>query len=153
MGYNTYDGFRQTDGTSVIVVNDRHVLENSQRGKQHSPTGHSWGYLGSGCAALAHSMLVHEYTRDLGYEGAESFADQHYQRFKEKFIAPMPQMPPNPAIQVNSWGTLYWTLRGDYIRSWCSAHTNIDELLAGDDHELAAMEDDDFNNLFALDED
>ena len=48
--------------------------------RNHSPTGFSWGYLGSGCAQLALALLVDV----LGDKGR---ALDLYQRFKERAIA------------------------------------------------------------------
>jgi hypothetical protein len=58
-------------------------LQRSLRYRQHSPTGFSWGYNGSGPAQLAFAIL-------LTACGPE-FAEQHYQDFKRDVIAAIPQ--------------------------------------------------------------
>lgn len=61
----------------------------------HSPTGLSWGYGGSGPAQCALAILAHEVGDDL--------ALKHYQRFKQTVIATLP----------NTWAiSSYW------IRAW-----------------------------------
>ena len=47
----------------------------------HSPTGFSWGYGGSGPAQLALAILVHEYGKDLDQH------PEHYQVFKWDVLA------------------------------------------------------------------
>lgn len=54
----------------------------SCRLRNHSPSGFSWGYLGSGPAQLALAIL-------LELKGKE-FALKNYQHFKEDFIAEIP---------------------------------------------------------------
>lgn len=50
--------------------------------KRHSPDGHSWGYLGSGCAELALDIL---------WDHLNSEPPPHmYQAFKEEFVAKWP---------------------------------------------------------------
>lgn len=46
---------------------------------EHSPTGLTWGYAGSGPAQTALAILAHEY--------GDEFALRHYQRFKREVIA------------------------------------------------------------------
>ena len=48
--------------------------------ERHSPDGFNWGYAGSGPADLALSILT-----DFG---GRDFAELHYQKFKNDFIAP-----------------------------------------------------------------
>jgi len=48
----------------------------------HSPSGFSWGYAGSGPAQLALAVLAHEYD--------EQFALDHYQDFKVMYVAEHP---------------------------------------------------------------
>jgi len=54
-----------------------------ERKGQHSPTGFSWGYLGSGPATLACSILWDAF----GVEPTRAC----YQAFKEEFVARWPQ--------------------------------------------------------------
>lgn len=62
-----------------------------------SPTGFAWGYSGSGPAQLALAILV-DYLQD------DNAALAHYQSFKEKVIAALPE---------NS----EWTLDGEQIEN------------------------------------
>lgn len=55
-------------------------LEPSLKLRNHSPTGFSWGYHGSGPSQLALAILL-DFTRD------EDVALSHYQDFKRAFIA------------------------------------------------------------------
>jgi hypothetical protein len=50
---------------------------------RHSPDGFNWGYLGSGPADLARSLLADCLATDP--------APRLYQAFKERFVAPLPQ--------------------------------------------------------------
>ena len=52
----------------------------SQKVFNHSPTGFSWGYGGSGCAQLALAIL-------LKVTGSKEIALAHYQQFKWDVIA------------------------------------------------------------------
>lgn len=54
--------------------------------RNHSPTGLSWGYAGSGCAQLALAVLCDVFD--------DSAAVRLYQRFKLKVISAMPQDAP-----------------------------------------------------------
>ncbi len=56
-----------------------------QRIVRHSPTGFAWGYGGSGPAELALNIL----SMYIGQEEAQRGG--LYQRFKERFIVPMPE--------------------------------------------------------------
>jgi hypothetical protein len=81
-----YAGMRDPDepnssGESVVTVDDQTLpLSPSLKLMNHSPTGFSWGYGGSGPAQLALAILY------------DYFADQHkalrlYQSFKWKSVA------------------------------------------------------------------
>lgn len=50
----------------------------------HSPDGFCWGYNGSGPAQLALAILLY------ALPGDRHLAKLYHQRFKEKFIAPLP---------------------------------------------------------------
>jgi hypothetical protein len=63
--------------------------------RNHSPDGFSWGYLGSGCAQLALAILLKLFP--------ETFALQYYQRFKENFIAGLPQTDFKRNIPIKEW--------------------------------------------------
>lgn len=49
----------------------------------HSPTGFEWGYSGSGPAELALNILIKFVDRETAF--------RLHQKFKEEFIAPMPE--------------------------------------------------------------
>ena len=56
----------------------------SQKVWNHSPTGVSWGYRGSGCAQLALALLLHA-----GVDQGTAIA--RHQALKEEFVARLPQ--------------------------------------------------------------
>lgn len=56
----------------------------SQRVRNHSPDGFSWGYGGSGPAQLALAILLHV-SEDV------DMAQRHYQDFKSEHVAAWPQ--------------------------------------------------------------
>lgn len=55
----------------------------SQNIINHSPDGFAWGYSGSGPAQLALAILLRSVDPDV--------AQNNYQRFKEEYIATLPQ--------------------------------------------------------------
>ncbi len=62
----------------------------------HSPTGFSWGYGGSGPAQLALALLML-------FAGRE-FAERNYMDFKWQIVAKLPQEDFEiPACQVEEW--------------------------------------------------
>ena len=74
---NLYEGFSKS-GT-VLVNGERLNPQNTIF--NHSPTGFSWGYAGSGPAQLALAIMVHEFGGDLNEHPLP------YQAFKDEFIA------------------------------------------------------------------
>lgn len=90
----TYQGINlepalRTAGENRITVKegDREYelpLEPSLKLRNHSPTGFSWGYAGSGPAQLALAIL-------LDYSGNPAWALAHYQSFKDRVIAGLSQ--------------------------------------------------------------
>jgi hypothetical protein len=68
---------RNQNGTASVNIQQRIV--------RHSPDGFEWGYAGSGPSELALNIL----SEFIGQEAAERGG--LYQRFKEQFIAPMPE--------------------------------------------------------------
>ena len=64
------DGKKLDPAKSLQVVN-------------HSPDGFAWGYGGSGPAQLALAILLEFMSED--------FARQNYQKFKNEFVAKLPQ--------------------------------------------------------------
>lgn len=71
-----YEGFEHHN-----VTVDGKELELCLDIARHSPTGFSWGYLGSGPAQLACAIMVNEYGRDLEIHPV------HYQKLKEELIS------------------------------------------------------------------
>lgn len=73
-----YHGDIATDTVTVNgqPLNPRLDLRN------HSPTGLTWGYMGSGPAQLALAILANEY--------GDEWAEAHYQRFKSEIISVLP---------------------------------------------------------------
>ncbi len=71
--------------------------ERSLKVSNHSPTGFSWGYPGSGPAQLALAILLRYLP--------ESEAVAFYQDFKFKFIANLPQTDFETRIDIREWIT------------------------------------------------
>ena len=83
-----------------VLVNGRPLdPAPSLRLRNHSPTGFSWGYGGSGPAQLALAILLNEYGAD--------FATRHYQEFKSLFVA-------GPSMDSA------WSVDSNAIRAWVS---------------------------------
>ena len=88
-------------GPSVVTRNGVPLSpEPSQQVHNHSPTGFSWGYHGSGPAQLALALLL-----DRGVD--EKWAARHHQDFKRAFVA--------------GWGDS-WQLTGAEIDAWISGY-------------------------------
>lgn len=68
-------------GTEVYAADDDGVEELDTRLDlvEHSPTGFSWGYSGSGPAQLALAVLAHH--------GGDDYALRNYQEFKTEVVA------------------------------------------------------------------
>ena len=83
----------------TVFIDDKELLPvSSQKLKNHSPDGFSWGYDGSGPAQLALAILL-EITKD------EDFSLKKYQDFKRDIICDLP-VEKNFAIdgkQVLEW--------------------------------------------------
>lgn len=88
------------NGEAVVEVWGN-PLENSRPDK--SPTGFSWGYNGSGPAALAHSILSVVATPEI--------ADECYQQFKFDVIGRLPDKD--------------WELSFDTVKAWLENNTGI----------------------------
>ena len=72
--------------TNSVWLNGKKLsLSKSLKVVNHSPTGFSWGYMGSGCAQLALAICIELF----GKEPREY--PIHYQAFKEKYITPLPE--------------------------------------------------------------
>jgi hypothetical protein len=93
-----YRGARGRGGTWQVCRNHRPLSPKvSQKVRNHSPTGFSWGFGGSGPAQLALALL-------LGVVGREE-AVGLYQAFKWDVVSTWPQDGP-------------WEISEDGIRSW-----------------------------------
>lgn len=81
---------------NVFIDGRMLMAEKSQKIRNHSPDGFSWGYGGSGPSQLALAILL-----ELHPEGAQ----QLYQDFKFDFIAglPMDKDFSIPIAEVNAW--------------------------------------------------
>ena len=83
-------------GSGEVWLNDKPLSpEPSQAVYNHSPTGFSWGYEGSGPAQLALAILLEFYERD--------YAMRCYQDFKCKYIAQLPQEDFEETIDLTEW--------------------------------------------------
>lgn len=69
--------------------------EHSQAVINHSPTGFSWGYGGSGPAQLALALMLEYFPKDK--------ALAIYQDFKWEFIATLPQEDFETTIDLEEW--------------------------------------------------
>ena len=82
-GVGVFRGFRDAYGAVVLVDGDPIQWERSLALRSHSPTGIEWGYLGSGPAQLALSILL--------YVTDEAPALEHYQTFKDRVVSQLPR--------------------------------------------------------------
>jgi hypothetical protein len=93
-----YRGERGRGGTWRVFRNHRPLSpKRSQRVRNHSPTGFSWGFGGSGPAQLALALLLDAVGRPE--------ADAYYQRFKWDVVSLWPQDG-------------RWELDAEAIRRW-----------------------------------
>ena len=67
----------------VLIDGDVLPLEPSLKVRNHSPSGFSWGYGGSGPAQLSLAILLEVYDREI--------AERYYQNFKWDVIARLPR--------------------------------------------------------------
>lgn len=86
---------RETTSLKTEELNPRLDLRN------HSPTGLSWGYAGSGPAQCALAILA-DYFNDV-------IAQEHYQDFKREVVAMLPNT---------------WELTGEQLEEWLSRQEN-----------------------------
>lgn len=98
---NVYQGeyFDDEDWYHVFSNGEPFDYKPSLKVRNHSPTGFSWGYGGSGPAQLALAILLEETNKEI--------AEQFYMDFKWDVIARLP----------NELGTS-WTLTSDMILNW-----------------------------------
>lgn len=105
---------------SIIFVrtpkSDYHVIGVPRHVTNHSPTGFSWGYNGSGPADLALNILE-QYLQQSGHDGPRvkmwkgdcfELAQLLYQKFKQDVVAQIP----------DDGGAISWDAVGD----WMDAH-------------------------------
>jgi Family of unknown function (DUF6166) len=103
-----YEGLRHPDeadtgGESIVLVNGSPLsLSASLKVRNHSPTGFSWGYGGSGPAQLALAILLDYFQNDAPR------ARHYYQNFKWQFVAKWP-------------GGGNWKITSAEIESWLAA--------------------------------
>jgi hypothetical protein len=71
--------YANADSRTVYLDHVQLHAAYSQQIRNHSPTGFSWGYNGSGCAQLALAILLH-------YLSVGTAVDL-YQKFKERYVA------------------------------------------------------------------
>lgn len=105
-----YQGYVDVDGDAHISVIDGENKRPLKHIVRHSPTGFSWGYLGSGPADTALSIL----TDCLGEETANSL----YMRFKSEHVATWPYKP-----------GICFEVAEEHIKFW--ADIQSDESLSG----------------------
>lgn len=86
---NIYLAERHNDERGATVEVNGVPLDPRLDLRNHSPDGFEWGYGGSGPAQLALAILANEM--------GDEFALDHYQKFKDDFIAPM---------QEEDWGLI-----------------------------------------------
>lgn len=83
---STYRGDPNKDGFSGVTV-DGKKLDPRRKVRDHSTTGFSWGYEGSGPAQLALAILC-------DFLGNTEEAQSVYQEFKSEIVAGLPQGQP-----------------------------------------------------------
>jgi hypothetical protein len=113
----TYRGYSEDQGSAmgpeaVFVEDEDGTVARLKHQVRHSPTGFSWGYLGSGPADLARSILADH----LGYVPPLSV----YQDFKRQFVARWEQGRP-------------WRITSEQIEEWIvssGCQAQLDEHLA-----------------------
>ncbi len=101
-----YKGYRGNPADHLVTKNDDLLMPGpSQKLWNHSPTGFSWGYGGSGPAQLALAIL-------LDVTGDEGLAARNYQYFKWKYVA--------------GWGDT-WEITAEQVLGWLNG--NVDGIL------------------------
>lgn len=76
----------------ILIDGNRLLPDKSQKIRNHSPDGFSWGYGGSGPAQLALAILLKFHSQE--------FALRYYQNFKWKFVAKLPQTDFNVEVDI-----------------------------------------------------
>ncbi len=81
--------------TQTVFLNQKQLSPlKSLKLINHSPTGFSWGYAGSGPAQLALAICIELFGPFIAYKS--------YQNFKRKFIATLPQNDFHVTLNLNS---------------------------------------------------
>lgn len=97
--------YRGKAGTFVVAIVDEaglvHALDPRLDLRNHSPTGFSWGYSGSGPAQLALAILSHALNCD-------ERAEELYQAFKDDVVSHLDQ---NKSWRLTTDDVLAWVLR------------------------------------------
>ncbi len=108
MKSHLYEGHR---GARFVVIKDGVPLDpaRSQKVRNHSPDGPSWGYLGRGCAQCALMLLLEE--------ADEETARAYCQRFKATVISRLDQNRP-------------WSLTSEQIHEWLREEREKDQARA-----------------------
>jgi hypothetical protein len=109
-----YEYRGRPEGFRVDVVDEAglvHMLDPRLDLRNHSPTGLSWGYSGSGPAQLALAILCHALHRD---ERAEDL----YQEFKDAVVSRFDQNQP-------------WRLTTDDVLGWVLKHPSVTQSAGG----------------------
>ncbi len=107
----TYEYRGRPEGFRVDVVDEAvivHMLDPRLDLRNHSPTGFSWGYSGSGPAQLALAILSHALHCD-------ERAEELYQDFKDAVVARFDQNQP-------------WRLTTDDVLAWVLKHPSVTRL-------------------------
>lgn len=104
----TYKGRMLTPGDTsgeVVVLKDGEPLtpQESLRVRNHSPSGFSWGYAGSGPAQLALAIMLDYFKATATLDKAPLRAQAVYQDFKAEYVA--------------KWGDS-WEITTEQIRAW-----------------------------------
>lgn len=95
---HTYKGTWSQEKWYQVTIDDRPFdPKPSQKIRNHSPDGFSWGYSGSGPAQLALAILLKETDRET--------AERLYQIFKDECIACLSR-------------TLPWTMKSGEVQVW-----------------------------------
>ncbi len=99
--------YSRKDWYQVFMDGEPLPLAPSLKIRNHSPTGFSWGYGGSGPAQLALALLL--------LESTQHEAEWRYQDFKREVIAALP-------VQEG----LCWELDSEDIHRWIAAQRALD---------------------------
>lgn len=91
--------------TCSVTINDR-ALNPRLELWHKSPSGFSWGFLGSGPSQLSRAIL-YEYAKRVGIVYAKEFAEENAMQFKENFIS---KIPTDSDWIINGEDISFWLL-------------------------------------------